>query len=80
MGEHPAEPFAASAAVALAGPVAGDAVADAIDAAELLDVDMDELAGLLPLIAGDGRSRIERREAPELIDPLILRSGVGSEY
>ena len=32
-------------AVALAGAVAGDAVADPVEAAELLDVDVDELAG-----------------------------------
>ena len=34
-----------AAAALLAGPVAGDAVADAVDPAELLDVDVDQLAG-----------------------------------
>ena len=32
------------AAIALTGPVTGDAVAHAVDAAKLLDVDVDELA------------------------------------
>ena len=36
-----------AAAVALAGAVAGDAMADLIEAPELLDVDMDQLAGIL---------------------------------
>src|SRR4051794_38149443 len=34
-----------AALVALCGAIAGDAVADASDAAELLDVDVDEFAG-----------------------------------
>jgi len=34
-----------AAGVALALAVAGDAMADALEAAELLDVDMDQLAG-----------------------------------
>ncbi len=37
-----------------AGSVAGDAVADAVDPAELLDVEVDQLAG--PCRAGSGRS------------------------
>jgi len=45
--------------VALAFSVAGDAMSDSVDAAELLDVDMDEFAGVLPLVADDGRPRIE---------------------
>ena len=39
----------------LAAPVAGDAVADAADPAELLDVEVDQLAG--PVALGSGRSR-----------------------
>ncbi len=34
-----------AASVAVAGAVAGDAMARAVEAAELLDVDVDELAG-----------------------------------
>ena len=50
--------FPADAAlVALAGSIAGDAMADAVDAAELLDVDMDELAGCGALIADHRRAR-----------------------
>ncbi len=47
MDELPAD----AAAVALAGAVAGDAVADLIELAELFDVDVDQLAGLLALIS-----------------------------
>ena len=49
--------------IALAGAIAGDAMADAVDAAKLLDVDMDELAGLFPLVADDGGLGVERLEA-----------------
>ena len=49
----------------LAAPVAGDAVADAVDPAELLDVDVDQLAGLLPLVADDRGLGVERREPAE---------------
>jgi len=40
-------------------------MADAIDAAELLDVDMDEFAGQLALIPDDRRSRRQCREPAE---------------
>ena len=46
-------------------PVAGDAMADALEAAELLDVDVDQLAGMLPLVAADRLGRLERRDAIE---------------
>ena len=46
--------------VALAGAVAGDAMADAVEAAELLDVDVDQLAGVLALVAADRLGRLER--------------------
>ena len=39
-------PAGAAGLVALAAAVAGDAVADALEAAELLDVDVDQLAGV----------------------------------
>jgi hypothetical protein len=38
-------------AVALTGAIAGDAVADLVEAAQLLDVDMDQFARMLALIA-----------------------------
>jgi hypothetical protein len=42
------------AAVALAGPVAGDAVADALETSELLDIDVDQLSGALSFVATHG--------------------------
>jgi hypothetical protein len=61
----PAQPLAAAAPAALAGAVASDAVADAIDTAELLDVDMNQLAGPLALIADDLAGRLEGGEPAE---------------
>src|SRR5271163_1178104 len=46
MGELPSEAFAARSSIALTGPVAGDSVADAVDAAEFFDVEVDHLAGI----------------------------------
>ena len=46
-------------AAALAGALAGDAVADLLEAAELLDVEVDQLAG-----AGRARSVGSARPAP----------------
>ena len=43
-------------AALLAAPVAGDAVADAVDPAELLDVEVDQLAGPLALVADRSRA------------------------
>jgi hypothetical protein len=40
-----------AADVAFAGPVAGDAVADPVELTELFDVDVDELSGLIALVA-----------------------------
>ena len=45
-------------ALALAGAIAGDAVADALEAAELLDVDVDQLAGMLALVAAHRLGRL----------------------
>lgn len=59
MGELPAETFAPSAPAALAGAVAGDAMPNAIDAAELLDVDVDQFAGMGALVAAHRLGRIE---------------------
>src|SRR5262245_66398630 len=46
-----------AAAVALAGAVAGDAVAYLVEPAELFDVEVDHLAGLLALISAGGGGR-----------------------
>ena len=51
-----------AAAVALAGAVAGDAVAYLIELAELFDVDVDHLAGLFPLVAAGRFGRLERAQ------------------
>ena len=52
-------------ALLLAAAVAGDAMADAVDPAELLGVDVDQLARCGPLVADHRRLRIERRQAAE---------------
>ena len=57
----PADP----AGVALADPVAGDPVADPIELAKLLDVDVDDLAGRGAFIAADRLGRLERRQPVE---------------
>jgi len=59
MGELPTEPFAARSSTALTGAVAGDPVADAVDAAEFLDVEVDHLAGIGALITPHGFDGIE---------------------
>jgi hypothetical protein len=56
--------LAAAAPVALAAAIASDAVADAIDAPELLDIDVDQLARSLALISTD---RLDRFESPQPI-------------
>ena len=48
-----------------AGAIAGDAVADAVDAAELLGVDMDQLAGPGALVAHRRRLGFQRGEPAE---------------
>jgi hypothetical protein len=59
--------FPADAVVAVdhAGSAAGDAVPDAGDPAELLGIDVHELAGMLALVAHDRCGRIEALEAAE---------------
>ena len=44
---------------------AGDAMADALEAAELLDVDVDQFAGMIPLVAADRLGGLERGDAIE---------------
>src|SRR5205814_3646566 len=62
MDELPAEPFATAAPVALAAAIASDAVADAVDPAELLDIDVDQLARVLALIAAHRIGRLQRAQ------------------
>jgi len=56
MDELPAGAFTSGPCVALPPAVAGDAVADLVEAAELLDVDVDELAGVLAFVAAPARA------------------------
>ncbi len=51
----PTQPASDRPSGALAGAVSGDAVANLVYAAELLDVDVDQLARPLTLVADDGR-------------------------
>ncbi len=52
-----------------AAPVAGDAVADPADAAELFDVEMHEFARALALVPHDGRPGVEGGQARQA-EPL----------
>jgi hypothetical protein len=83
------EIFPASAAlVALPGAIAGDAMADAVDAAEFLDIEVDELARFLTFISSDsgisglassalGRPRPRRRStAPTVERGTFRRSAI----
>src|SRR5215207_5495159 len=56
MDELPAGAFTSGPCVALPPAVAGDAVADLVEAAELLDVDVDELARVLAFVAPSAAS------------------------
>jgi len=60
---HPAE--LGAAAVALASAIAGDAVAGPLEAAELFDVEMDQLAGVVALVATHRRSGVQIAQAAE---------------
>src|SRR4029077_4017883 len=46
-------------ATAMAGATAGDAMANAVEAAEFLDIEVDDLAGLLALVSRSGLLRLE---------------------
>ena len=48
-----------AAALVRTSPIAGDAVADALETAELFDVDVDHLAGLLALVAAHRLGRLQ---------------------
>ena len=68
-----------AASVALAGAVAGDAVAWAVEAAELLDIDVDEFAGVLAFVAPHRLGRFERLEAVEPEAPQDTADGRGGD-
>src|SRR5215212_9079800 len=56
-------------ALALTGSVAGDAMADPVEAAELFDIDVDQFAGMLTLVAANRRGGFERLDAGEAEAP-----------
>ena len=49
---------------------AGDTVTGFVEARQLLDVEMDQIAGPAPLVAPDRRFRLERPKSWEGIDTL----------
>lgn len=59
--------------------IAGDAMADAIEAAEFLDVEMDHVAGMVALIAADRLRRIEIAQARQARAPQDAADGGGRE-
>src|ERR1043165_7772179 len=63
--------------VAALGAVAGEAVAELVEASELRDVDMDELAGMLALVAADRLSRLERFHLADSEPPQHAADGSG---
>ena len=65
----PARPLATGARVALAGSIAGDAMADPVELAELFDVDVNQLTRVLALITPDWLDRLQRREPVEAQSP-----------
>src|SRR5258708_16325999 len=79
MDELPAD----TAAVALALAVTGDAVADLVEFAELFDVDVDHLAGLLALVTAGGVRRVRRGRrfhgAPA-VAPVARGGGPGARH
>src|SRR3954471_21966692 len=56
-------------ALALTGSIAGDAMADAVEAAELFDIDVDQVAGMFALVAANRRGGFERLHAVEAEAP-----------
>jgi len=70
--EFPASPLA------LAAPIAGDAMADAAEADELLDVEVDELAGACAIVVPRRLAGLERRQ-PAQTKPAEM-SGDGAAW
>src|SRR5215210_5071513 len=56
-------------ALALTGSIAGDAMADTVEAAELFDIDVDQFAGMLAFVAANRRGGFERLDAVEAEAP-----------
>src|SRR5215213_2897652 len=56
-------------ALALTGSIAGDAMADAVEAAELFDIDVDQFAGMRAFVAANRRGGFERLDAVEAEAP-----------
>src|ERR1019366_3631122 len=71
----PADP----AAVALALAIAGDAMADLLETTELFDVDVDDLAGMLALVAAHRLGRFQCREPVEAAPPQDAAHGRGRD-
>src|ERR1700739_4121080 len=69
--ELPARSFAARAQIALSFAVAGNAMADAIDPAELFDVEMDHLARPLAFVA---TRRLGRLQSLDPVEPQTLQN------
>jgi hypothetical protein len=67
------------AGIALAGSVAGDPVTDPIELAELLDVDVDDLAGRGAFLAADRLGGLERRQSVEAEPPENAADGGGRD-
>jgi len=61
----PADPLAAAGLAVLAGAVASDAMADAVDAAALLGVEVEQFAGPPALVANDLARRVKGGELAE---------------
>ena len=57
--ELPSGALSPASRIALAATIAGDAVADGIETAELFDVDVDDLAGRGAFVARPGLLRLE---------------------
>jgi hypothetical protein len=64
-----------ASAVALACAVAGNALADPFDPAQLFEVDVDHLAGGFLLIANHGRPLLKRRQKGQVLALADARHG-----
>src|SRR5215212_6483206 len=58
-----------ASAFALTGSIAGDAMADPVEAPELFDIDVDQFAGVFALVAANRRGGFERLDAGEAEAP-----------
>ena len=63
----------------LPATVAGDAVADLVELAQLFDVDVDQLAGMLALVAPQRLSRLQRLQRVEPKTPQDAADGSGRD-